>query len=136
MNPPVTAKSRKRKSSPVQVSSKKLETISESEDSNYEIDESSESDEKPPNNTEKDSPPPDDCKPSTSTQDFDFLNDDDLPKTGPLPKRTRQEKPPSDIIVRAATPSPPKTEPEEAPKNSRSRSPVIDINTQQLLDML
>ncbi|XP_063918591.1 uncharacterized protein LOC135133955 [Zophobas morio] len=70
-------------------------------------------------------------KPSTSTETFDFL-EDDIAQSHMLPKRAKHSKPEENIVV--VPKSPPKTE--EVETQQQARSPGIDLSTQQLLDML
>ncbi|KYB26425.1 uncharacterized protein LOC103313699 [Tribolium castaneum] len=134
VNLPVNVKSKKRKNETTN-QTKKLETISESEASNSsDIDNKTDSDDA--SNHEENSVPSE-SKPSTSAQDFDFLNDDDIPLTSSLPKRLTQKRAPSEILVKTVdkASTAPKTEPEEPPKKAKKKA-SINISTQDLLDML
>ncbi|XP_044265803.1 uncharacterized protein LOC123012083 isoform X2 [Tribolium madens] len=128
VNSPVNVKNKKRKNDT---------TISESEASNSsDVDNKTDSEDDTSSHEEVKNFLPLESKPSTSAQDFDFLNDD-IPMTCTLPKRLKQEKAPSEVIVKTVgeASTPPKTEAVEPPKKAKKKA-SINISTQDLLDML
>ncbi|RZC31922.1 40S ribosomal protein S25, partial [Asbolus verrucosus] len=132
VNPPVDVKTKKNKQKSAPPVTKK-ETISESEPSEEDTNSSTDDED---NSTEEKPPLNEDCKPSTSAQTYDFLQDD-IPESCILPKRVKYGNSTSATVVPTTSKSsPPPVSENESQNTEKSESPTIDISTQQLLDML